>query len=123
MSLLDAVSLPRKNPMGSAMMGTLVCQFIVLGLAIPGAIVVDHHPASLVAPVVGGVALLTLGAAGMLRRSKVGYLLGWIAQPLSILLGLLTPLMYVMGGMFALIWTLAFAGGRKIQHKQATQNG
>ena len=64
----------------------------------------------------GGLAtvVLALAAAGLLRKSS-GYLLGWITQATGILLGLLTPAMFVVGAMFAGLWVLTLVLGQQIR--------
>jgi hypothetical protein len=48
----------------------------------------------------GGAALV----AAALLRSRVGYVLGWIAQVAGLALGLLTPMMFIVGTLFAAVW-------------------
>ena len=56
----------------------------------------------------------------MFRGFPVGYLLGWVTQVFAVAMGLLTPWMYWLGGMFALLWVVSFVLGRRIE---ATPSG
>ncbi len=98
----------------------LTLEALLMAFAIAPAIVVSHTP-GLVAGVGGGVlvALLVL-AAGSLRR-RTGRVLGFAVQPLLVLAGLATPLMYVLGTLFALLYTAAFVLGRRMDAEKAAR--
>jgi hypothetical protein len=100
--------------MGRVMLSILVFEVIVFGLAIAGMIQVS----SVTVPVAFGIGaaacLLAIVAAGLLRR-PVGYPLGWLTQVVAIALGLATPMMFAVGGMFALLWVVCFVLGRRIE--------
>jgi len=49
-----------------------------------------------------------------LMRWPVGFALGWLIQAGLIALGLLNPVMYVIGAGFAAFWIWCFVRGRKI---------
>ena len=42
------------------------------------------------------------------------HLLGWAAQVAAVSLGVLTPWMYAMGIIFALIWIMSFVLGKRL---------
>ncbi|MGO4957726.1 DUF4233 domain-containing protein [Luteococcus sp. Sow4_B9] len=106
-----------QNPMNKTMVMILAFEVIVFGLGFPGMIMITKSPLgiSLAATIVAS--LLAIGAAATLRR-PIGYPLGWLTQLAGILLGLLTPWMYAMGGIFAAIWVVSFLMGRKIETSQ-----
>ena len=56
--------------------------------------------------------------AGMLR-GEWAYALGWLVQVAAIALGLLVPLMFFLGAVFALLWGTAYFLGRKIERERA----
>ncbi|MDO9495378.1 MAG: DUF4233 domain-containing protein, partial [Nocardioides sp.] len=56
--------------------------------------------------------------AGMLR-AEWAYGLGWAIQAAAVGLGFLIPLMFVLGGIFALLWGTAYFLGRKIEQERA----
>ena len=47
-------------------------------------------------------------------RRPVGYPLGWLTQAAGIALGVLTPWMYGMGAVFALLWVATMVLGRRL---------
>jgi hypothetical protein len=68
---------------------------------------------------VGGVvAIAALLAAGLLR-TPVGYLLGWAVQAWLVLSGLLVPAMFVVGGVFAVLWVVGLRLGARIDRERA----
>ncbi|MET0725348.1 MAG: DUF4233 domain-containing protein [Leifsonia sp.] len=62
----------------------------------------------------GGVlCLLIIVAIGLLRH-PVGIWLGWAVQAIIILAGLLNPVMFFIGAIFAAMWTYAMISGARI---------
>lgn len=92
----------------------LLFDALVFGLAVPGMIIVSKVPVTTAALAAGGAALLAMLGAGLLRR-PIGWYLAWLAHVAGILLGLLTPMMWVVGGIFATIWLLSFVLGRRLE--------
>lgn len=113
-------SLPNSNPMRVVLLTVLIFEVIVFGLAVPVMILVSNVSAELAVLGGGLAALLALAAAALMRR-PAGYLVGWITQPVAIALGLLTPAMYVVGGMFAGLWVLSFVLGRRLENHTAAR--
>jgi hypothetical protein len=110
------LTLTANNPMRVVLLSILFFEVVVFALSIPVMILVsdvDPLPAALLG---SGAALLSLVAAGLLRK-PVGYPLGWVAQLWGILLGLLTPSMFVVGGMFAALWTVSFILGKRLDDR------
>lgn len=106
-------TLTPRNPMRVVLLSTLLFEVLLFALAIPVMILVSHTDA-LPASVFGsGAALLALLGAGLLRK-RVGYPIGWVAQLAGILLGLLTPAMFVVGVMFAALWVVSFVLGKRL---------
>ena len=112
------LTLTAKNPMRVVLLSILFFEVVVFALAIPVMILVSHVAAAPAALLGSGAALLALVAAGMLRKT-VGYPIGWVAQLAGILLGLLTPAMYIVGGMFAGLWVLSFVLGKRLDARAA----
>lgn len=68
----------------------------------------------------GGLALIVvLLLTGRLLRFGWGTALGWLLQVGLILTGLLVPIMYVIGALFAALWVFCFIRGRSIDHQKA----
>lgn len=65
-----------------------------------------------------GLAVLCLVAAGMLR-SRVGYVLGWAVQVLSVGLGFLVTAMFFLGVVFGALWATAYFMGARIDREKA----
>ena len=67
-----------------------------------------------------GVLILLLVATTAVLRFAWGRAVGWVLQAVLIALGILLPLMYVVGGGFALLWIFCFTRGRRIDASRAT---
>lgn len=102
------------NPMRTPLAAALFAEVVVFGLAIPGMILVSSIPVSTAVALGGVCALLALVSALGLRRGW-GYPLGWITQAAGILLGLATPMMYLVGAIFAVVWVASYVMGRRLQ--------
>jgi hypothetical protein len=68
--------------------------------------------------VFGGLAVACLLTAGLLRRPW-GYTFGWVVQAAVIASGVLVPLMFLLGGIFAVLWYVALQQGARIEREQA----
>nr|WP_204920469.1 DUF4233 domain-containing protein [Microlunatus panaciterrae] len=99
--------------MRSVLLSVLIFEVIIFGLAIAVMLQVSKVA---VGPAVGFgsvAAALALVAAGLLRR-PVGFVIGWLTQGAAILLGLLTPAMFLVGGFFAGLWLISFILGKRL---------
>ncbi len=67
----------------------------------------------------GAVLVLLLLLAARLARRPAGVWLGWVLQGVLIALGILLPLMYVIGGLFLAIWIYCFLTGRRLDRQRA----
>lgn len=68
----------------------------------------------------GGAALIVLLALdGRLVRYPAGIGLGWVLQGVLIAIGILLPLMYVIGAGFLALWIFCFTKGRSIDRARA----
>ncbi len=110
------ISLSSGNPMRVVLMAVLIFEVIVFGLAIPVMILVSGVSAVAAAGFGGGAALLALLAAGLLR-SRVGYILGWVAQLAGLALGFLTTTMFIVGALFAAVWVMSFLMGKRLDSR------
>ncbi|SHI53895.1 Protein of unknown function [Tessaracoccus bendigoensis DSM 12906] len=108
------MTLAPDNPMRVPAMSTLIFQIIVVWLGYIGMIQVAEVGLGIAAGWCAAVSVLCLVGAGGLRH-RWGYLVGWAAQAGTIALGLLTPWMYAMGIIFALIWITCIVLGRRIE--------
>ena len=96
-------------------LGTAVLGFeaLVVLLAIaPALALVDQHRTAIVVGGLGIVALCVLSAA--LLRRPVGLVLGSATQLVVLACGAVLPVMYVLGGLFAVLWVVAVVLGRRV---------
>jgi hypothetical protein len=84
----------------------LVMEAVVIGLAIPVAIVMEHLRHGVAGGVGGGLALCALLLSGLVGRPGMGWALaaGSVLQALVIAAGIVVPAMYVLGVIFAALW-------------------
>jgi hypothetical protein len=116
---LAVISLSAGNPIRVVLMAVLIFEVIVFGLAIPVMIMISDVPPAAAAAFGGGAAVLAILAAGFLR-SRVGYILGWAAQLAGLALGFLTSTMFIVGAIFAAVWVLSFALGKRLDSRMET---
>ncbi|MFV0429117.1 MAG: DUF4233 domain-containing protein [Arachnia sp.] len=106
------------NPLRTALMSVLIFEVVVFWLALFGMIQVEDVG---ILTAIGGVSaasVLAIAAAGGLRRGW-GYWIGWLTQVAAIALGILTPWMYAMGIVFAMIWTMSFVLGKRLEARSS----
>ena len=96
----------------------LSLEAITLGLTTPVMISIADIDTGTALIVGLGLAVGCLLVAGMLR-SEGAYALGWVVQIGAIGLGLVIPLMFFLGAVFALLWGTAYFLGRKIERERA----
>ncbi|MFT3877586.1 MAG: DUF4233 domain-containing protein [Propioniciclava sp.] len=104
------------NPMTRSLALILIFEAIIFILAIAGMIQVADVPIGLALGAGLTAAVLALAAGGTLRR-PFGWPLAWLTQVVAVLLGLLTPWMYAVGGMFALLYVVTFVLGKRIESR------
>jgi hypothetical protein len=93
----------------------LIMEAIVIGLAIPVALTVEHAsrgPAALAGAVLvaGAMLLAVLAARGPLRLVLAG---GSLLQVLVLAAGVVVPAMFFLGAVFALLWGTGIGLGRR----------
>ena len=95
----------------------LIFEVVVIGLAIPVAITIAHaRPVQ--AGVTGGVlAAVALVIAGLVGRPGQGWAVagGTVLQVAVIATGVVVPVMYALGVIFAALWLTAIWLGRRYQ--------
>ncbi len=67
-----------------------------------------------------GLAVAALLIAGLLRR-EWAYYLGFALQAAALAVGVVVPVMIVLGVIFGALWTTAYVLGRKIEQEQAAR--
>lgn len=96
----------------------LVFEALIAVLAIPVAISLgDVDPA--IAGVGGGLlAVACLATAGLLSRPW-GYQVGWFLQLVLVLSGFVVTAMFLLGGLFAVLWWVGLRVGRRGEELRA----
>jgi hypothetical protein len=110
------VTLSPKNPMRVVLLSLLAFEVILFGLSVPVMILISDVPPLTAGLGAGGAALLALVAAAMMRR-PLGYPLGWLTQVVGLALGLLTSAMFVVGGLFLVLWVVTFVLGKRLDEQ------
>ena len=95
----------------------LIMEAIVIGLAIPVAIVLEHDNRALAGGVGGALALCALLIGGVVGRPRMGWALwaGTALQVLVIAAGVIVPAMYILGAIFAALWITGIWLARRLQ--------
>lgn len=107
-----------RSPRRGMCAAVLCLEAIALGLTTPVMITIAEVPTPTALAVGLGLAVLCLLLAGMLR-AEWAYVLGWVVQVAAIAMGFVITMMFVLGGIFALLWVSADLLGRKIERERA----
>jgi ABC-type nitrate/sulfonate/bicarbonate transport system permease component len=112
------VSERQRSPRRGMCAAVLSLEAVTLGLTTPVLISIADVEVATALAVGLGLMVACLLVAGMLR-SEWAYGLGWVIQAAALGLGFVIPLMFVLGGIFALLWGTAYFLGRKIEQERA----
>jgi hypothetical protein len=96
----------------------LALQAIVLGLVTPVLISVRGVSTTAGLSIGLGLAVIALLIAGSLR-TEAAYYAGFVLQVAALAIGVLVPVMIVLGLAFGALWTAAYVLGRKIEVERA----
>jgi len=96
----------------------LTLQAVVLGLTTPVLISVADVAVGTALSIGLGLSVVCLVTVGLLGRPWA-YLLGWGIQVASIGLGVVIPMMFLLGVVFAALWAGAYFLGRRIDIEKA----
>ena len=94
----------------------LAMEAIVIGLAIPVAIVLEHLRHGVAGGVGGGLAVCALLLSGLVGRPRMDWALvaGSVLQVLVIAAGIVVPAMYILGVIFAALWVTGIWLARRL---------
>ena len=94
----------------------LAMEAIVIGLAIPVAIVLEHLRRGVAGGVGGGLAVCALLLSGLVGRPRMAWALvaGSVLQVLVIAAGIVVPAMYILGVIFAALWVTGIWLARRL---------
>lgn len=107
-----------RSPRRGMCAAVLSLEAITLGLTTPVMITIAGVSTGAALGIGLGLTAACLLLAGMLR-AEWAYSLGWVIQGAAIALGVVIPLMFVLGGIFALLWGSAYVLGRRIERERA----
>ncbi|MET3963254.1 hypothetical protein ABIE44_003188 [Marmoricola sp. OAE513] len=96
----------------------LFLQAVVLGLTTPVLVHADDLSTTQGLVIGLGLCVACLLVAGMLR-ARWAYVLGWLIQAGALALGAFTPVMIVLGVIFAALWFAAYRLGATIDRDKA----
>ncbi|MDL4777770.1 MULTISPECIES: DUF4233 domain-containing protein [Thermomonosporaceae] len=102
------------NPVARLLSAVLACEAIVIALAIPVAVSVLNVDGALAGLVCGGLAVVCVLMAGMLRFPWATPA-GTVLQLLIIATGFMVPTMFFLGVLFGALWATALWMGRKAE--------
>jgi hypothetical protein len=117
---VDKVSTrPRRQRSVQELLGSIVLVFeaVVVGLA---ALVVNGLGGASPAVALGGGAALCIAlfATAAMLRYPWAPAVGWVLQGLMILCGIFVTMMFVIGALFAAVWTYAMFNGVRIDREK-----
>lgn len=107
-----------RSPRRSMCAAVLCLEAITLGLTAPVMIAIADVAVGTALAIGLGLAVVCILLAGMLRR-EWAYALGWLVQVAAVALGFVVPIMFLLGGIFALLWGASIFLGRKIERERA----
>ncbi|PSL06766.1 uncharacterized protein DUF4233 [Haloactinopolyspora alba] len=99
----------------------LVTEALVVLLAVPVAVNVSNVATATAWLVAGAIAAACVVGAGTVRRGRLGYVVGSVAQLAAVGTGFVVPAMFVLGGVFALMWFVLMRIGPEVERAQAAR--
>ena len=106
----------RRRPVLRRFLATvLVFEAIVLVLAMPVAITIEHVPHGVAGAVGGGLALAAIVLAGVIGRARWALVAGTVLQVLIIAAGFKVTALYVLGVIFTALWFTGIWLARRIE--------
>ncbi len=113
------MSQPEARSPRRGMCAAILClEAIALGLATPVMVTIADVALGTALTIGLGLTVVCLLLAGLLRN-EWAYAAGWVVQVAAIGLGFVVPIMFFVGGLFALLWGTAYFLGRKIERERA----
>ncbi|WP_067477356.1 DUF4233 domain-containing protein [Actinomadura hibisca] len=106
------------NPARRLLSTVLTCEAIVVALVIPVAVAVQGVDGATAGIVCGGLAVLCLLTAGVLRFPW-GVAAGTVVQVLVLATGFMVSTMFILGVVFGALWATAIWLGRQAEKARA----
>jgi len=101
--------------------GVLGLESVVLFLTAPVLITLTDVGTALGWLIGVGLAVLCIAGAALMGR-PAGLWIGHLVQVLAFALGLVVPVMFVLGGIFAALWITAVRLGRRVDEAKAARS-
>jgi len=114
---MSGLGIPLEGKSIRQLCGTvLVFEAIVIALAIPVAIVLEHANHGLAGGVGGALAVCAVVIGGVVGRPRMAWALlaGTVLQLLVIAAGVVVPAMYILGIIFAALWVVGIWLARRV---------
>lgn len=108
----------QRSPRRGMCAAILCLEAISLGLVTPVLVTINDVPLGQALWIGLSLTVSCIVTAGLLR-AEWAYWLGWVIQVAAVAVGFLVPMMFVVGGIFALLWGIAYFLGRKIERERA----
>ncbi|MDH6422706.1 DUF4233 domain-containing protein [Aurantimicrobium minutum] len=119
---MDAVNtlLTPQRRSAQASLGQVVLGFelIVVGLASLTIFGLGALPPALALGGGAAVCVLMLAAIGLMTKYKWAFILGWAVQLVIVLAGFAVTMLFLIGAIFAAIWTFAMTTGAKLDSQK-----
>lgn len=110
---IDTSEIPQKSPRRAMASAILALEGLTLMLVTPVMIGVEGVSTGAALGIGLGLGVFSILLSGMLRK-EWGYWAGYVLQAAAIGLGFVVSTMFILGGIFALLWVMADVLGRKI---------
>jgi len=107
-----------KSPRRGLAAAILVLQGITLGLTTPVMISLEDVGTGAAVAIGVGLCVICILLSGMLKR-RWAYTAGWLIQVVSLVLGFVVHMMFVLGVIFLVLWWGAMALSTKIEREKA----
>lgn len=108
---------PQRSPRRGMCAAILGLEAISLGLVTPVLVTINDLPLATALWIGLGLTVSCIVVAGLLR-AEWAYGLGWAIQVAAVAVGFMVPIMFVVGGIFGLLWGIAYFLGRKIERER-----
>jgi len=97
----------------------LIMEAVIIGLAIAPSIALEHLNGGTAGALGGGIALVAILLAGLVGRPRMGWALyaGSALQAVVIVSGVIIPVMYILGVIFAALWFTGIWLARKVERR------
>lgn len=117
--MTESDAAPRRRSVLRRLCATvLVFEAIVLVLAMPVAITIQHVPRGVAGGVGGGLALAAVVLAGLVGRARWALVAGTVLQILIIAAGFEVTALYVLGVIFTAFWFTGIWLARKLEQAE-----